>query len=102
VNRLVALAFIDASYIKRGLVCDHIDRDKKNNRLENLRVVSMRENASNHKDNNEMVGAHWHSKNKKWTSSIQINGKGKHLGTFNTQSEAAATYSKALAWIGTA
>lgn len=45
VHRLVALAFHGPC--PDGLVCDHIDRDRRNNRPDNLRYVSQFENVQN-------------------------------------------------------
>ena len=39
-HQLVIESFVDANYKSKGLVIDHIDRDKTNNTLDNLRLVS--------------------------------------------------------------
>lgn len=44
VHRLIAKAFLD---VKIGKHVDHIDRNRKNNDLSNLRVVSIKENMEN-------------------------------------------------------
>ena len=44
VHRLIAKAFLD---VKIGKHVDHIDRNRKNNNLTNLRVVSVKENMEN-------------------------------------------------------
>ena len=35
-----------------------------------------------------MIGASWHTKSNKWRAAIQIDGKKKHLGYFDTPEEA--------------
>ena len=73
---------------------DHINGSKKDNRLENLRVVSYRENARNQKipknNTSGTVGVSFHKRDQKYIASIQINGKSKHLGVFKNKEEAIA------------
>jgi hypothetical protein len=45
VHRLVALAFLGER--PEGMVIDHIDRDKTNNHISNLRYCSLSENSKN-------------------------------------------------------
>ena len=47
IHRMVADAFMEP--IEGKPYVDHIDRDRKNNRLDNLRFVSAKENAANRK-----------------------------------------------------
>lgn len=57
VHKIVAHTFLGE---QGNLVVDHIDRNRQNNNLSNLRYVSVRENAQNAKDmsgkNNPMYG----------------------------------------------
>ena len=73
---------------------DHIDGNGLNNRLENLRDVTARENSINQKtprDNTSGVkGVYWHKVGKKWVAQIMINGKVKYLGLFTTLAAAKA------------
>ena len=79
----------------KGLVTDHINRCKLDNRRSNLRHVTVRENGHNRKDNNEYVGVHWHKITQKWAAQIQDRGKRKHLGLFSCKREAADAYNRA-------
>jgi hypothetical protein len=92
INRLVALSFLDRNYVTKGLVCDHIDRDRQNNNLSNLRVVTHRENSQNRRTSKDLIGACKRSTSKRWTSSIYINGKQRHIGDFDTAEEASSAY----------
>jgi hypothetical protein len=65
---------------------DHINRDRSDNRWENLREVSNKENAQN-------SGAKGYSKEgNRWCSRISTEGKQIFLGSFTTREEAAAAY----------
>ena len=72
---------------------DHIDHNRTNNLICNLRVTTMLGNGRNqsmHKDNSSGVnGVHWHIRDKTWNARIQVNGKGIHLGTFTTLDNAS-------------
>ena len=48
-HRLVWILFNGP--VPKGLVIDHIDRDRQNNRIENLRAVSWVKNTRNRKEN---------------------------------------------------
>ncbi len=76
---------------------DHIDGNRVNNRIENLRLVSKRENNQNtHKHRNgRLVGCHLH-KCGKWQALVVINGKLIHLGYYSTEAEAHQIYCEAL------
>ena len=92
INRLVALSFLDSNYTMKGLVCDHIDRDRQNNNLSNLRIVTHRENSQNTCNSRGLIGAYKRPTSERWTSSIHINGKNKHIGDFDTAEEASSAY----------
>ena len=92
VNRLVALAFLDSNYVAKGLVCDHKDRDRQNNDLSNLRVVTKRENSQNTCNSKNLIGAYKRPTSDRWASAIYINGKTRHIGDFDTAEEASSAY----------
>ena len=79
---------------------DHIDGDKSNNRLANLRHATRSENNQNqrraHKGSRSgVLGAYFHKRMKKWQSSVAVDGKSFHLGTFSTMEEAQSRYLEA-------
>ena len=99
VHKLVALCFLNhISKGYNGLVIDHIDSNKLNNRLDNLKLVTPRFNASKDKQgsSSKFTGVTWHKKSKKWQCQIYDNGKLNHLGLFNTEIEASETYNNYL------
>jgi hypothetical protein len=85
-----------------GLVIDHINGDGLDNRRENLRHVTHRQNSMNRHDKktSQYRGIWWHKQVKKWCAQIQINGKQKHIGLYRTEIEAFEAYKKAVESVG--
>ena len=77
-------------------VVDHINRDKTDNRLANLRAADKRLNAYNSKvqSNNKSGyrGVSWDKTANKWVSTFHRNGRKTFIGLFDTADEAAAAY----------
>ena len=67
---------------------DHVDKDKSNNSIENLRIVTKQQNTFNTK----AKGYTWCKKNKKWHAQIHLDGKNKNLGYFENEEEAREAY----------
>lgn len=90
IHRLVALAFIE-NIFKYDFI-DHIDGDKINNNVCNLRWATNQQNQYNSKLSSANVsgvkGVCWDIKKKKWKAFISINKKLTYLGSFNTIEEA--------------
>ena len=86
---------------RRDMAIDHINEVKTDNRLENLRVISARENISRSTKGgtSKYTGVAWYKPLEKWRTQIVINGKVKHLGVFTSELEASKAYQKALAEI---
>lgn len=65
---------------------DHQNGNRSDNRLENLRSVSNKENSRNQrlKENNTsgQSGVSWHKRFDKWISHIRVDGRRVHLGLF--------------------
>jgi frataxin-like iron-binding protein CyaY len=72
---------------------DHIDQDKLNNSLSNLRLVSHSQNMINKPKasgkSSKYLGVHFNKQKNKWRGQIAINSKQYHLGWFKTEIEAA-------------
>ena len=78
---------------------DHINGDRLDNRIENLRPCSMQENNFNRKS---LGGSSSQYKGvsqfrNKWRARFTFNGKEIHIGTFDTELEAAKAYDLATA-----
>jgi len=71
---------------------DHINGDKLNNNIENLRVVTQQENNWNR---TRAKGYNWDKKNKKWRANIKLNDKTIYLGYFEKEEDARNAYLEA-------
>lgn len=75
-----------------GLQTDHINRDKLDNRKENLRSVTNRQNQLNRsvQKNNTSGhnGVYWHKLNRKWVAFIKTNEKVKYIASFENIEDA--------------
>jgi hypothetical protein len=98
VHQLVAITFLGHKPNGYKLVCDHIDNDKFNNRLDNLQIISARENTSKDKKggSSKYIGVYWDSEKRKWVSAISINNKRKYLGRFDKEKDASNAYKNKL------
>lgn len=78
---------------------DHIDRDRANNRISNLRVVTNAENNRNKKmhptSTTGINGVSFYKRSGKWRAQIAVNQVRMCLGYFDTIDEAAAAREKA-------
>ena len=98
IHQLVAGAFLNHTPNGHNLVVNHIDFNKQNNKVNNLEIVTNRQNTNlkHIKSSSSYVGVSWSKTNKKWRSRIVINGKQKHLGFFTNELEASKAYQTAL------
>jgi hypothetical protein len=66
---------------------DHIDGDKSNNKIENLRAASLHENNYNVKtpktNKSGVKNVHWNKKNKNWNVTLAANNKSMYFGSFD-------------------
>jgi hypothetical protein len=75
---------------------DHIDGDKTNNRVENLREATRAENMRNKmryaNNTSGLKGVHWYRAGNKWRATIKAGGKQKYLGSFDCKAAAYLAY----------
>lgn len=97
-HRLVAEAFIPNPGGRRCV--DHMDHDKTNNVIWNLRWATGTENQGNRvkqdsPTSSTFKGVSWNKAGGKWAANIKIDGKTKHIGCFTDELEAARAYDEA-------
>jgi len=79
---------------------DHIDENKLNNHIDNLQLLTPRENTSKYygtkKHTSKYTGVCLKKGINKFSSSISVKGKKKHLGYFKSEYRAHLAYHKAI------
>ena len=94
VHRLVGIAFLKNPDNKEMI--DHIDENKANNNVKNLRWATRNDNSANqgkYKNNTTgYKGVSFHKPAHKYQVKIRINGKLKHLGYFKNVEDASKAY----------
>lgn len=86
----------------------HLNGNRKDNRISNLRVVSNQENcrnlgrrqAKNPDHDSGVNGVYWNKKNQKWVARLKTNGTWIYLGSHVDLSEAVAARRRAEAAYG--
>lgn len=97
-HRLAWLYFYGCEPI--GMI-DHIDGNKDNNKISNLRECSHSENGQNRRRSSKnsssgVLGVHWCNRKKKWCSQIEVSSGGKRkrktIGYFEDKESAHDAY----------
>jgi hypothetical protein len=82
-----------------GLMTDHINGNRTDNRRCNLRLATSSQNNSNRAPRagcvSEYKGVRWDNVQKKWYVKIAINRQIKHIGYFRDEKKAAIAYNEA-------
>ncbi len=96
VHRLVMLAFVGES----KLFVDHINRCPSDNRLENLRYCTNRQNITfcyeNKKTSSKYTGVCFDKSKNKWVAYIRHDAKRIYLGRYNCETTAMVAYQRKL------
>jgi hypothetical protein len=98
VHQLVAEMFLNHTPCGMKLVIDHINGNPLDNKVENLQLISQRQNISKMNGNfsSKYLGVSWDKNSNKWTAKININQKQYHLGLFNCELAASQAYQNKL------
>lgn len=71
---------------------DHINRDRSDNRIENLRAATRAENLQNR----DYTGVYWYARRSKWRVNIRANGKRMWIGDYADRNDALAARKAAV------
>ena len=86
---------------------DHINRNRSDNRISNLREATNKQNMQNASKRSDNTSGHpgvsWYKQKSKWQAKIKHNQKKIHLGSFTTMEEALSARKAAekLYWADT-
>jgi hypothetical protein len=90
----LAWLYVHGDWPKKQI--DHINRNRDDNRISNLRDIDGFENMQNRmaqkNSKSGVKGVSWSKRIKRWTAQIEKQGISKHLGVFKTIQEAEAAY----------
>jgi hypothetical protein len=82
----------------KGLVTDHLNRVRNDNRKSNLRHITPTQNLLNRakfkNSNSKFHGVHFCKRDQKFKAQIKVNGKTKHIAQFPTELQAAKSYDR--------
>jgi hypothetical protein len=98
VHQLVAESFLNHKRCGYKLVVNHIDFNRTNNNVENLEIITTRENVNRKhlKSSSKYTGVSWDKNRNKWISKIKVNGKTINLGRFENELDASIAYEEKL------
>lgn len=99
IHQLVAITFLNYKPDgTRELCVDHRNNISIENKLENLQIITSRENSSKDKKGytSKYIGVHWCTSIKKYKSQIVFNKKDIHIGCFDDELEASRYYQNAV------
>jgi hypothetical protein len=95
IHQLVMMAFVDFKPCGYDKIIDHINNIRQDNRIENLQIISPRQNVIRQKPKSKL-GTTFCKESKKWMARITINRKSIYLGRFKTREEANEAYNNRL------
>ena len=98
VHQLVAISFLGHIRCGYKLVINHKDFNILNNAVDNLEIVTARENSNKKHiiSSSKYVGVTYNKRLKKWNAQIFFKGKLKDLGTFINEEDAKYSYDNYL------
>lgn len=84
--------------IPEGMCIDHINGNKSDNRISNLRLVTQKQNMENTRKPVTNIsgykGVSWWKSTSKWKAQISHGGKKYHIGLYETKEEARDAYER--------
>lgn len=95
IHKLVAIVFLNHTPYGSNLVVDHKDNNPLNNNIENLQVITQRENIIKDREPRGIYG-NTTKRNKKYEANLWNKGKNIYLGVFDTVEEASLYIKNAI------
>ncbi len=98
IHRLVAEAFLNHTSLgTHEIVIDHIDNNPFNNNVNNLQLLTNRQNCTKDpiKGTSNYMGVYYKKDRNKWNSQIKFNNEVVYLGTYLSEKDAHLAYEKA-------
>ena len=94
----IAETFLNHIRCGHKVIVDHIDNNPQNNNVENLQLISHRENLIKDKRNktSKYTGVYQKTNRKGYRSQVMLEGKMYYLGSYKTEEEANIAYIDAL------
>jgi HNH endonuclease len=72
--------------IPAEMVVDHINRSRKDDRIENLRLATLKQNARNRRRSRNNTSGHsgvvWRASRRRWVVNIMLNGRKRRIGSY--------------------
>jgi len=98
VHQLVAIMFLNHIPNGKKIVVNHKNFIRTDNRLENLEIITSRENTNKKhlKYTSKYVGVGWHKASEKWCARIVMDKKRIHIGLFINEIDAHNAYQEYL------
>lgn len=96
IHILVAVAFHGHKPNGFNMVVNHKDFNKLNNKARNLNIITARENTNKKHIPHVSKYTGVTRIGVKWVAKIRVNGKNRHLGTFENELDAHKAYEQAL------
>jgi hypothetical protein len=80
---------------------DHVDNNRQNNDISNLRLATCSQNCQNRKPRgkSKYIGVYWHKQNQKWRARY-CDSTRKHIGYYTTEIDAARAYDDTILRLG--
>ena len=91
-HRIIAYAYLGLDIGDTSKEVDHINGNRIDNTVDNIRIVSHHENNHNR---TTAKGYSWNKKANKWRSRIRLNNKIIHLGCYHSEEDARNAYLEA-------
>lgn len=97
-HQLVYNAFGGGEYDGREIVIDHINRNRSDNRIENLQLLKFRDNVNKDIEvgRSGVLGVSWNTEKQRWLAQISLADRRYALGYRRTITEAKLLYDNAL------